>query len=101
MIKLMDSGFPGAPGVAVLRPVEREVKQRLETVILLLQLMEEIHVQGMEVSLKIVPMIHVTKVKVKVSYLIPCPDCPNSLFFVFLHLLICTLVLYYDSGYTY
>ena len=65
----MDSGVPGAPGVAVLRPV-KEVKQGLETVILLLQLMEEIHVQGMEVSLKVV---------VKVSYFILCPDCPNSL----------------------
>ena len=64
MIKLMDSGVPGAPGVAVLRPVEREVKQRLETVILLLQLMEESHVLGMKVSLKDVQMIHVTMVKV-------------------------------------
>ena len=80
----MDSGVPGAPGVAVLRPV-KEVKQGLETVILLLQLMEEIHVQGMEVSLKVV---------VKVSYFILCP---NSLFFAFIHLLIYTLVLYYDS----
>ena len=67
---LMDSGVPGAPGVDVLRPVGKEVKQGLETVILLLQLMEEIHVQGMEVSLKVV---------VKVSYFILCPDCPNSL----------------------
>ena len=60
----MDSGVPGAPGVAVLRPVGKEVKQGLETVILLLQLMEESHVQGMKVSLKDVPIIHVTKVKV-------------------------------------
>ena len=60
----MESGVPGATGVAVLRPVEREAKQGLETVILLLQLMEESHVLGMKVSLKDVPMIHVTMVKV-------------------------------------
>ena len=50
----MDSGVPGAPGVDVLRPVEREAKQGLETVILLLQLMEESHVLGMKVSLRAV-----------------------------------------------
>ena len=38
----MEGGVPGAPGVAVVKPVEREVWQGLESVILLLKLMEEI-----------------------------------------------------------
>ena len=42
----MDSGVPGAPGVAVLRPVDKEGKPGLENVILLLQLMEEMNAQG-------------------------------------------------------
>ena len=53
----MGSGVPGAPGVDVLRPVEREAKQGLETVILLLQLMEESHVLGIEGSLKAATLI--------------------------------------------
>ena len=41
----MDSGVPGAPGVAVPRPVERVRRPGLGNVILLLQLTEEITVK--------------------------------------------------------
>ena len=62
--QLMDSGDPGAPGVAVLRHVDMVRRSGLENVILLLQLMEEILVLGIEVSLKGVTNILAPMVKV-------------------------------------
>ena len=48
----MDSGVPGAPGVAVLRPVDQVVGLGLGDVILQLQLMVEGHVLVTALSLQ-------------------------------------------------
>ena len=54
----MDSGDPGVPGVAVLRPVDKDGPPELEAVTLLLQLMEEMIVKmEMKVSLKAATLI--------------------------------------------
>ena len=50
----MDSGVPGAPGVAVLRPVDQVVGLGLGDVILHLQLMEDRHAVVIGVSLETV-----------------------------------------------
>ena len=64
----MEGGDPGVPGVAVLRHVDEDGLPGLETVTLLLQLMEEMTVRmGMKVSLKAVRM---TLVKVICNKLI-------------------------------
>ena len=64
----MDSGVPGVPGVAVLRPVDKDGPPGLETVILLLQLMEEMIVRmEMKVSLKAVT-INLVKVRLGVIF---------------------------------
>ena len=56
----MDSGVPGVPGVAVLRPVDKDGSPGLETVTLLPQLMEEMTVKmEMKVSLKAATLIPV------------------------------------------
>ena len=52
--KLMDSGVPGAPGVAVLRPVDQVVGLGLGDVILQLQLMVDRHAVVIGVSLETV-----------------------------------------------
>ena len=62
----MDSGVPGVPGVAVLRPVDKDGPPGLETVTLLPQLMEEMTVKmEMKVSLKAVA---INLVKVRLGY---------------------------------
>ena len=50
----MDSGVPGAPGVAVLRPVDQVVGLGLGDVILQLQLMVDRHAVVIGVSLETV-----------------------------------------------
>ena len=50
----MDSGVPGAPGVAVLRPVDQVVGLGLGDVILQLQLMVDRHAVVIRVSLETV-----------------------------------------------
>ena len=60
----MESGVPGVPGVAVVRPVEVEILRGLGNVILLLQPMEESPVLEMVVSL-----INVTISHVKVGFI--------------------------------
>ena len=63
---LTDSGVPGVPGVAVLRPVDKDGSPGLETVTLLPQIMEEMIVKmGMKVSLKAVA---INLVKVRIGY---------------------------------
>ena len=64
----MDSGVPGVPGVAVLRPVDKDGPPGLETVTLLLQLMEEMTVKmGKKVSLKAVAILLV-KVRLDIMF---------------------------------
>ena len=57
----MDSGVPGAPGVAVLRPVDQVVGLGLGDVILLLQLMVEINavVIGVNLEAVLIPLVNV------------------------------------------
>ena len=50
----MDDGVPGAPGVAVLRPVDQVVGLGLGDVILQLQLMVDRHAVVIRVSLETV-----------------------------------------------
>ena len=62
----MEIGVPGVPGVAVLRPVDKDGSPGLETVTLLLQLMEEMIVKmEMKVSLRAVA---INLVKVRLGY---------------------------------
>ena len=58
----MESGVPGVPGVAVLRPVEREVLQGPDYVTPLHPLMEELLVMEMKMKVH-----HVTILRVKVG----------------------------------
>ena len=61
----MDSGVPGVPGVAVLRPVDKDGSPGLETVTLQHQLMEEMTVKmEMKLSLRAVT-INLVKVRIK------------------------------------
>ena len=53
----MDSGVPGAPGVAVLRPVDQVVGLGLGDVILQLQLMVDRHAVVIGVSLETVVIL--------------------------------------------
>ena len=55
----MESGVPGAPGVAVLRPVEVEVGQGPNSVTLLHHLMEENLAMAMVVKLQYVTILNV------------------------------------------
>ena len=63
----MEIGVPGVPGVPVLRPVEEEIWQGLENVILLLQLMEGMTVMGIGVSQRLATMAPVLQVTVQYS----------------------------------
>ena len=77
----MEGGVPGAPGVAVVRPVEREVCPGLEYVILLLQLMEEIPALVIAVSLRLALMEKDVRYKVSIIlifiYLLFSSSCLN------------------------
>ena len=66
----MESGVLGAPGAIVVRPVEREEYPGLESVILLLQLMEERPALELKLRIKFATM-DLVKVRMEISiYLI-------------------------------
>ena len=62
----MDSGVPGVPGVAVLRPVDKDGSPGLETVTLQHQLMEEMTVK-MEMKVRVKAVVF-NLVKVRLGY---------------------------------